>query len=77
MPHRRAGVTLWAPSPLPWPSLVRGAPAAIAANPVVIASSPTGPYTLPAGPRRGSATDVVGNHVHPGADLYAALPPSG
>ena len=35
-------------------------------NPVVIASSPTGPYTLPARSRRGSATDVVGNHVHPG-----------
>ena len=60
------GVTLWASSPLPWPSLVRGAPAAIAANPVVIASRSTGPYTRRARPRRGSATDVVGNHVHPG-----------
>jgi len=44
----------------------RGAPAAIAANPVVIASSSTGPYTRPARPRRGCATDVVGNHFHPG-----------
>src|SRR3954469_19441590 len=59
-------VTLSAPSPLTWPSLVRGAPAAFAANPAVIASSSTGPYTLPARPRRGSVTDVVENHVHPG-----------
>src|SRR4051812_21277306 len=59
MLHHRAGVTLWAPSALPWPTLVRGASAAFAANPVVIGSSSTGPTPCPRVPRRGFATDMV------------------
>ena len=35
--------------------------------------SSTGPYTLPARPRRGSVTDVVENHVHPGDSVVVDI----